>query len=64
MVIMKTIVSNIMLALFAVFATASCNNSDVSDMQLGGNCEVTAFALDNYEGTIDATNRTITVRIV
>ncbi|EFZ37795.1 hypothetical protein HMPREF0663_10164 [Hoylesella oralis ATCC 33269] len=63
MVIMKTIVSNIMLALFAVFATASCNNSDVSDMQLGGNCEVTAFALDNYEGTIDATNRTITVRI-
>ena len=63
MVIMKTIVSNIMLALFAIFAATACSNSDVSDMQLSGNCEVTAFALDNYEGTIDAANHTITVRI-
>ena len=50
-------------ALMAVFSTASCSDDNASDLQLAGDCGVTAIALDNYEGTIDAASRSITVRV-
>ena len=45
------------------FATAACSDDNTSDLQLSGNCSVEALALDQYEGIIDATARTITVRV-
>ena len=53
----------LLVALMAVFATASCSDDNTSDLQLAGNCGVTAIALDDYDGTIDAAARSIVVRV-
>ncbi len=53
----------ILFVFMAVLAMTACNDDNVSDMNLTGSCSVTDFALDNYEGTIDNTTRTITVRV-
>lgn len=46
----------------ATFATA-CSDDNTSDLQLLGDCSVTAINLDSYEGTIDAASRSIKVRV-
>lgn len=63
MVIMKSKISIIFLALIAFFALGSCSDSNVSDLQLEGNCSVDSIVLDNYTGKIDKATRTITVRV-
>lgn len=47
----------------AMCAMVACSDDNTSDLQLTGNCSVTALALDQYEGTIDAASRTVTVRV-
>ena len=49
--------------LMAILALTACSDDNVSDLSLNGNCSITELALDNYDGTIDKTSRTITVRI-
>ena len=49
--------------LVMAFATTACSDDNTSDLLLNGDCNVTALALDQYEGTVDATARTITVRV-
>ena len=46
-----------------LLTTTACSDSNVSDLQLNGDCSVLALSLDNYEGTIDPATRTITVRV-
>ena len=41
----------------------ACSSDNVSDLQLSGDCRVEALALDDYEGAINLTSRTITVRL-
>ncbi len=53
----------ILFVFMAILAMTACNDDNVSDLNLTGSCSVTDFALDNYEGTIDKTTRTITVRV-
>ncbi len=53
----------ILFVFMAILAITACNDDNVSDLNLTGSCSVTDFALDNYEGTIDKTTRTITVRV-
>lgn len=60
---MKSILINIIIALTAVVSFISCADSNISDMDLKGNCMVTAFAVDNYKGTMNLTDRSITVRV-
>lgn len=50
-------------AVAMVFATASCSKDELSDLDLAGNCAVESIALDDYQGTVDAAARTITVRV-
>ncbi len=65
MVIMKTIrhISKIICTILLSLAFSACNDSNVSDLQLNGDCMVTAFAVDNYEGTITLSKRSIEVRV-
>lgn len=63
MVIMKKIISNITVVLFALLAMTACTDDNVSDLRLNGDCSVMAFAADEYEGTIDADKKVITVRV-
>lgn len=49
--------------LMAILALTACSEDNVSDLNLTGNCSITELALDNYDGTIDKTTRTITVRV-
>ena len=35
-----------------LLTTTACSDSNVSDLQLNGDCSVLALSLDNYEGTI------------
>lgn len=62
---MKPILSNIakLACMTFVAMTAACSDSNTSDLQLSGNVYVTQFAADNYDGTIDNTNKTITVAV-
>lgn len=63
---MKTKIFNsifTLMILIALFAIMSCSDSNVSDLKLDGNCSVTAFAVDNYDGTINLSDRSITVRV-
>lgn len=53
----------ILLFFMAVLALTACSDDNVSDLKLDGNCSITELVLDNYEGTIDSTTRTITVRV-
>ena len=63
MVIMKSTISNILVTLFTVFTFTACSESNVSDLQLQGDCAILSISFDNYVGTIDAVNRTVTVRV-
>jgi len=63
MVIMKNTISKLILFAFAMIFMASCNPNQVSDLMLGGDCSITNLSLDNYEGTIDLTTRSIVVRV-
>ena len=60
---MKKIISNITVVLFALLAMTACTDDNVSDLRLNGDCSVMAFAADEYEGTIDADKKVITVRV-
>ena len=50
---MKTKILYIFSALCIACGLWSCSDDNTSDLQLSGDCMVTALALDNYEGTID-----------
>lgn len=47
----------------ALLCLAACTKTKVSDLQLGGDCLVTALSLDGYEGNIDLASRSIVVRL-
>ena len=49
--------------LMAILALTACSDDNVSDLNLSGGCSITELTLDNYDGTIDKTTRTITVRV-
>ena len=63
MVIMKRLISTLFIVLLGVITFTSCSDSNVSDLQLSGNCALKSLKLDQYEGTIDSANRTVTVRV-
>lgn len=44
-------------------ALTACSDDHVSDLRLSGDCMVEQIALDNYEGIIDLTSRSILVRL-
>ena len=64
---MKTKIYQLFCACFACCAIStaltSCSDDNVSDLQLSGDCMVEAFALDNFQGNIDLSSRTIEVRL-
>lgn len=49
--------------LMAILAFTACSDDNVSDLKLAGNCSINELALDNYDGAIDKSTRTITVRV-
>lgn len=53
----------ILFMLMAILALTACSDDNVSDLNLSGGCSITELTLDNYDGTIDKTTRTITVRV-
>lgn len=53
----------ILFMLMAILALTACSDDNVSDLNLSGSCSITELALDNYDGSIDKTTRTITVRV-
>ena len=63
MVIMKTKIITFFVALIALLALGSCSSDNVSDLQLDGHCSVENIKLDDYQGIVDKTSRTITVRV-
>lgn len=60
---MKQKIFNIAMALMAALMITACGDDNISDLRLSGDCDVTAFAMDEYEGTIDRASRAITVRV-
>ena len=58
---MKTIFKYILC--MAAILLSACSNDNVSDLQLSGDCMVESIKLDDFEGTVNLTNRTITVRL-
>lgn len=60
---MKTKIFNIIGALLIVCGFAACSDDHTSDLQLTGDCMVETISLDNYEGTIDLTTRSIIIRL-
>ena len=60
---MKKVSLYIVMAIMTMIATVACTDDNVSDLRLSGNCDVTEFAVDNYEGSIDRAAKTITVRV-
>lgn len=60
---MKKIIFNIWMMAGLLLALAACSDSNVSDLQLAGDCSVSAFALDEFEGTVNPAARTITVNV-
>lgn len=53
----------ILFMLMAILAITACSDDNVSDLNLSGSCSITELALDNYDGSIDKTTRTIIVRV-
>ena len=53
----------ILFMLMAILALTACSDDNVSDLNLSGSCSITELALDNYDGSIDKTTRTIIVRV-
>lgn len=61
---MKTTLHNIALTLMALVAATSCgDDANISDLNLSGDCAIQALAVDGYDGTVDASARTVTVRV-
>ena len=60
---MNTKIINIISVICIICGLWSCSDDNVSDLRLNGECKVEALALDNYEGTIDITTRTVVVRL-
>lgn len=60
---MKKILFHTFILLLCQVVFAACSDNNVSDLRLNGNCTPMSFALDNFEGAIDATARTIVVRV-
>ena len=60
---MKRIYSFLLAFVLMAVGMTSCNDSNTSDMRLDGDCLVSAFSMDDYEGKIDLTARTITVNV-
>ena len=61
---MKTNVFSIMLCSLALMlGLSACDKRAAEPFDLDGDCMVTALALDDYEGKIDLTSRSIVVRI-
>lgn len=60
---MRKIIYAMTAALFALLAITACSDDNVSDLQLSGNCSVEAFAVNGYDGDIDALSRSITVSV-
>lgn len=53
----------ILFMLMAILALTACSDDNVSDLNLSGSCSITELTLDNYDGSIDKTTRTIIVRV-
>lgn len=47
----------------ALLAMTACNDDNVSDLDLSGDCSVERLSLDDYEGIVDLKSRSITVRV-
>ena len=47
----------------ALLCMAGCTKKTASDLKLGGDCLIQTISLDNFEGTIDLTARSIVVRL-
>ena len=63
---MKTIYKLLSMCLLScgiVLAFTACSDDNTSDLQLNGNCWVESIALDNFVGTVDASTRSIVVRL-
>lgn len=63
MVIMRTKIASLILSIIACLAFSGCSNDNVSDLELGGLCSVDSLSLDAYNASIDASTRTLTVRV-
>ena len=53
MVTMKTKIFSILYAVVMILALSACSDSNVSDLLLNGNCDVTALKADTYDGIIN-----------
>ena len=60
---MKKTISIITAAVLAMIMMAACTDDNVSDLRLDGDCMVTAFVADEYEGAIDVATKTVRVRV-
>ncbi|MBQ2340314.1 MAG: hypothetical protein II386_05620, partial [Bacteroidaceae bacterium] len=60
---MKYKLLNIICALGLLIGFSACSDDQVSDLKLDGNCKVESIKLDNFEGIIDFTSRSIVVRL-
>ena len=60
---MKTKIYSFIYACLLILSLTACNDDHVSDLQLGGDCMVEQISLDNYEGIIDLSSRSILVRL-
>lgn len=60
---MKTKFFSIIYAALMLIVVAACSDSNTSDLLLDGNCDVEALTADGYDGIINKTARTVTVRV-
>ena len=60
---MKTRIINIIGVICMICGLSACSEDNTSDLNLDGDCMVTALALDNYQGTIDLASHSIIVRL-
>lgn len=63
---MKTIYKLLCMCLLCcgiVLAFTACSDDNTSDLQLNGECKVESIALDNFIGIVDASTRSIVVRL-
>lgn len=56
-------IGSLLCGIMLMIAVAGCSDDNKSGLQLEGDTWITAFALDNYTGTIDRSNKTITVAL-
>lgn len=63
---MKTTIAKfaaLMWALLMTVAFTACDDDNTSDMRLDGDCWLTEIKIDDYAGTIDNNNMTVTVNV-